>query len=1686
MKVKKALSLILALVMVFTLVPAQLIFSSANYSHYTTEDIGAATKFVTDVTLEKSGDYNGLVRVGLKIAVDNSQMGNDNSFVTAFQNVLRVDSTKLSPVSSAKSSRGQATLTDIIAGPANQAPAYKVSKKDAGAKFALFTSAVPTFAYDEDEEEYVEGSPATFSVNDLSALSYNATSNNLYVCLAGLAPSATEGALLNTTEPTEIIYTYFRMLDGTALTDVPSAISLVTESEIRSDSTGCLSPNIISENQMATTKTAAAFVTDNTIAFSDDFAPAAATYTVHYKYEDGTEFKADETVEEGTSITLPTIPDKDADDTYTYAVDGWYNGENKVTGNQTITGETTFTAKYTSTYKNYNVYFVDELGANIIDAQENLHWGDAVTIPDETQTAKAGFTFLGWFIGDDQVTPSATVNGSKTYVAKYEEEAPSSYNITFKWKTAEGDQQQVVPTNAGSVPVPPEGSTANYEDATKNYTFTGWDSALAAATANKTYIAQYSETTKKATLTFVYNTQSETGKSVGVPNVEYGSDASASVPEDATSFTSANGSYTYTLTGWSPALGTVAGDQTYTAQYSTTENPADYTEVDAAILAADEIINSPEYAAKYTTAAKQALNDAINAVVRGKLAGDQNDVNAMAAAIVGAKEAMELPASIQDYTITWLQDDNSQIDTTTVKYGDTPTHADASKTETAQYTYTFTGWDPAISAVTGDATYKATYTSNLRSYTVTFKNGDEVLQSGLVAYGTVPVYNGAEPTKAADSENTYTFSGWNAELTEVTGPVTYTAQFTAHPIVPGVTYTVVFVDENDNTLATFSDKNIGDTITAPTAPEKTATEQYTYTFAGWDPAFNGTVTGNATYKATYTPVLRSYTVTFKNGDEVLQSGLVAYGTTPAYTGDTPTKDATEQYTYTFSGWNPELASVTGEAVYTAQFTPVTRSYTVTFKNGDDVLQSGPVEYGTTPAYTGDTPTKDATAQYTYTFAGWDKVLSPVTGAETYNATFTPNLRSYNVTFKNGDDVLQSGLVAYGTTPAYEGSTPTKAATAQYTYTFAGWNPELASVTGEAVYTAQFTPVTRSYTVTFKNGDDVLQSGSVAYGTTPAYEGSTPTKAATAQYTYTFNGWNPAIEEVTGNATYYATFTQNLRSYTVTFKNGDEVLQSGPVAYGSTPVYAGSEPTKAATAQYTYTFAGWDNAIAEVTGDATYNATFTPNLRSYTVTFKNGEEVLQSGLVAYGTTPVYSGSEPTKAATAQYTYTFAGWDNAIAEVTGDATYNATFTPNLRSYTVTFKNGEEVLQSGLVAYGTTPVYSGSEPTKAATAEYTYTFTGWDNPIAAVTGDATYNATFSAQKNKYDVTVVTKNTNGEDVSSTTKVEYGETPVLPEPATNFVVGTTKYTFTGWDKAAAAVTGPVTYTAQYETSTVQNPVYTVNFKYAETVEQAESKQYVDHNQQIEEGDMPNIPTPENLQSATMKYEFAGWDVTPVAVTGDVTYTAQYTETPILQEFEINFRYADTLDQAKVGDGELADHIQVVTEGNMPNIPTPESFVDGNTTYKFVGWDKEVTEATESTVYTAIYQAETPIILDFTLYNSLVERYEQMVLTGLYNKSDLMAVKALIDEIRDKIVNGEFTSQDEVDAMTSELKVVEDSVRRIEKQETEEEEEDIISRRTRRTTPATGDNATLVVMSIILVSSIGIAVLSLKKKRENI
>jgi hypothetical protein len=62
-----------------------------------------------------------------------------------------------------------------------------------------------------------------------------------------------------------------------------------------------------------------------------------------------------------------------------------------------------------------------------------------------------------------------------------------------------------------------------------------------------------------------------------------------------------------------------------------------------------------------------------------------------------------------------------------------------------------------------------------------------------------------------------------------------------------------------------------------------------------------------------------FTITWKNDDgSIIDQTEVSYGQTPTHS--IPTKPSTEQYTYTFAGWTPEVVAATSDATYTATFT----------------------------------------------------------------------------------------------------------------------------------------------------------------------------------------------------------------------------------------------------------------------------------------------------------------------------------------------------------------------------------------------------------------------------------------------------------------------------------------------------------------------------------------------------------------------------------------------------------------------------------------------------------------------------------------------------------------------------------------------------------------------------------------------
>lgn len=221
-------------------------------------------------------------------------------------------------------------------------------------------------------------------------------------------------------------------------------------------------------------------------------------------------------------------------------------------------------------------------------------------------------------------------------------------------------------------------------------------------------------------------------------------------------------------------------------------------------------------------------------------------------------------------------------------------------------------------------------------------------------------------------------------------------------------------------------------------------------------------------------------------------------------------------------------------------------------------------------------------------------------------------------------------------------------------------------------------------------------------------------------------------KVKNGDTVYVKWTIN--KYTVTFMDGEKVLKAFTnVTHGDT-VTAPEVPKKDGK-----TFSKWDKDFSKVTSDLTINAVY--DVDTFTVTFKDGEKVLETQTVEYeaaATAPDTARLSPPEG------MHFAKWDKDFSKVTEDIEVSAVY--ELNEYTVTFKNGETTLKTEMVKHG----FAATAPNVYDTA--TKKFVGWDKSFDNVTSDIIVNAKWETKK----FTLTFINFDGTTVY-TAEVEYG-----------------------------------------------------------------------------------------------------------------------------------------------------------------------------------------------------------------------------------------------------------------------------------------------------------------------------------------
>ena len=438
-----------------------------------------------------------------------------------------------------------------------------------------------------------------------------------------------------------------------------------------------------------------------------------------------------------------------------------------------------------------------------------------------------------------------------------------------------------------------------------------------------------------------------------------------------------------------------------------------------------------------------------------------------------------------------------------------------------------------------------------QKFTVTWMNGTTQLKKDEnVEYGTAPAYNGNDPTKAEDENNTYTFLGWNTDqnattkletLPNVTTDVTYYAIFSATAIPK---YTLTYdANGGTNAPAKVTNNKGGDTVYLDYSNQPTHAQQdgKNVIFIGW--------TNTDTDKKVYTngeslPNLMMQ-ATFASSDITVHA---VWGLDDNGNGVPDALEAKVTYKVENGHW---FDAATGQAagseivclrpLYKKSASDVWEPCNATL--GDSI----PTGRAGNAGYTADGWYKDAGTTKTDIDAS-----TPVTGDVTYTFKYVPVTKPDTYTV-----VLHLDGGTYTTAP-------------EYTPTADGYQYCLSKATEK---------VNPTITTLNKNGYQ-FKGWSLSETAPQALIGADETFASLSVQQNVLNGNHGKIDLYAVWQEIKYTVTYNLDGGTTTSKE----TTFSDLIYGiKTPTI--KEPSKAG-----YTFAGWEPKVADtVTKDVTYKA-----------------------------------------------------------------------------------------------------------------------------------------------------------------------------------------------------------------------------------------------------------------------------------------------------------------------------------------------------------------------------------------------------------------------------------------------------------------------------------------------------------------
>ncbi|MEN6471659.1 MAG: InlB B-repeat-containing protein [Clostridiaceae bacterium] len=478
----------------------------------------------------------------------------------------------------------------------------------------------------------------------------------------------------------------------------------------------------------------------------------------------------------------------------------------------------------------------------------------------------------------------------------------------------------------------------------------------------------------------------------------------------------------------------------------------------------------------------------------------------------------------------------------------------------------------------------------------------------------------------------YTFKGWGTSADSgVASSVTFEySNITLYAQWELNKYTVTFHGRNGDKWS--QSVEYGKSATAPDTAAYDALRNDGYGFQMWLGSYTN-VTRNLDIYGLWLPIV--YEITYGGLEGAFNPNFLLI----AYTVDSPTITLAAPFRlgYTFTGWTPDEGVIPhnskGNRHFTATWAPT--EYGITYDlNGDGILPGATMADGNPDSYTYPLGfTVPVAPEMTgYTFLGWTSTKLHIS-TPSKTVAVAPNTRIGNVTLVANWEINTYTVNFYGfdtTTPiktqiVKHGDPATAPADPAHTgWTFAGWNPAtFNSITGNLEVYSQWTE--DAYTVNFYGFDTTtpIKTQGVKYGN-PATAPDDPTHDG-----WSFTGWAPAFDNVTGNLDVFSQWTQD--TYTVNFYgfDGITIIGTDTVTYNEAAT-APADPTHDG-----YTFDGWDTDYTNVTDNLTIKSLW--KVIDYPITYTLNGGTASGNPASYTIEDSFTLINPTRSG-----YTFLGW------------------------------------------------------------------------------------------------------------------------------------------------------------------------------------------------------------------------------------------------------------------------------------------------------------------------------------------------------------------------------------------------------------------------------------------------------------